>query len=204
VTFSSDLQNDFGEIDIYLFDQLLKGRFDSRKTILDAGCGRGRNIRWFLRNGFTVYGIDSDPAAIAHVRQVAAQLAPSLPPAHFINDDLSQLHWRDRTMDAVISSAVLHFSRDEEHFGAMLEELWRVLKPGGLLFVRLASTIGLEVKPRWLDGRRARLPDGSERFVVDEKFLLAWTDTLGARLIEPLKTTNVQHQRCMTTWIFEK
>jgi SAM-dependent methyltransferase len=204
VTFSSDLQNDFGEIDIYLFDQLLKGRFDSRKTILDAGCGRGRNIRWFLRNGFTVYGIDSDPAAIAHVRQVAAQLAPSLPPAHFINDDLSQLHWRDRTMDAVISSAVLHFSRDEEHFGAMLEELWRVLKPGGLLFVRLASTIGLEVKPRWLDGRRARLPDGSERFVVDEKFLLAWTDTLGARLIEPLKTTNVQNQRCMTTWIFEK
>jgi SAM-dependent methyltransferase len=204
VTFSSDLQNDFGEIDIYLFDQLLKGRFDSRKTILDAGCGRGRNIRWFLRNGFTVYGIDSDPAAIAHVRQVAAQLAPSLPPAHFINDDLSQLHWRDRTMDAVISSAVLHFSRDEEHFGAMLEELWRVLKPGGLLFVRLASTIGLEVKPRWLDGRRARLPDGSERFVVDEKFLLAWTDTLGARLIEPLKTTNVQTQRCMTTWIFEK
>lgn len=204
MTFSSDLQNDFGEIDIYLFDQLLKGRFDSRKTILDAGCGRGRNIRWFLRNGFTVYGIDSDPAAIAHVRQVAAQLAPSLPPAHFINDDLSQLHWRDRTMDAVISSAVLHFSRDEEHFGAMLEELWRVLKPGGLLFVRLASTIGLEVKPRWLDGRRARLPDGSERFVVDEKFLLAWTDTLGARLIEPLKTTNVQNQRCMTTWIFEK
>lgn len=204
MTFSSDLQNDFGEIDIYLFDQLLKGRFDSRKTILDAGCGRGRNIRWFLRNGFTVYGIDSDPAAIAHVRQVAAQLAPSLPPAHFINDDLSQLHWRDRTMDAVISSAVLHFSRDEEHFGAMLEELWRVLKPGGLLFVRLASTIGLEVKPRWLDGRRARLPDGSERFVVDEKFLLTWTDTLGARLIEPLKTTNVQNQRCMTTWIFEK
>lgn len=204
MTLSSDLRDQFGEIDIYLFDQILKGRFDSRKTILDAGCGTGRNIRWFLRQGFTVYGIDSDPAAVAHVRQIASRLAPSLPAAHFLNGELARLHWRDKTMDAAISSAVLHFSRDERHFGAMLEELWRVLKPGGLLFVRLASTIGLEAKLRWLEGRRARLPDGSERFVVDEEFLMMWTDTLNARLLEPLKTTNVQNQRCMTTWILEK
>ena len=204
MTFSETLRDDIGEIDIYLFDQLLKGRFDSRRTILDAGCGTGRNLRWFLRNGFTVYGIDNDPAAVAHVRQLASQLAPSLPAAHFINGDLERLHWRDKTMDAVISSAVLHFARDEERFGVMLEELWRVLRPGGLLFVRLASTIGLEAKPRWIDGRRARLPDGSVRFVVDEKFLLAWTDALGARMLEPLKTTNVQNQRCMTTWVLEK
>jgi SAM-dependent methyltransferase len=204
VSLSSSLHDEFGEIDIYLFDQLLKGRFDSRKTILDAGCGTGRNIRWFLKHGFAVHGIDSNPAAIARVRQVAAELAPSLPSAHFIAMDLSRLPWRDHTMDAVISSAVLHFARDEEHFGQMLGELWRVLRPGGLLFARLASTIGLEVKLRWLVGRRARLPDGSERFVVDEAFLLDWTDRLGAELVEPLKTTNVQNQRCMTTWVLQK
>lgn len=201
MTYSSALRDEFGEIDIYLFDQLVKGRFDTRESVLDAGCGTGRNLRWFLRQGFAAYGIDGDPAAIARVRRIAAELAPAIPPAHFIVGDLSRLPWRDKTMDAVISSAVLHFSRNEDHFGEMLGELWRVLRPGGLLFARLASTIGLEVKLRWIDGRRARLPDGSERFVVDERFLMTWTEQLGATLIEPLKTTNVQNQRCMTTWV---
>jgi hypothetical protein len=49
-----------------------------------------------------------------------------------------------------------------------------------------------------------RLPDGSERFVVDEATLLTWTSTLGGRLGDPLKTTNVQQMRCMTTWVMEK
>jgi len=201
---SSQLQDDFGAIDIYLFDQLLKGQFDERRSVLDAGCGSGRNLPYFLKNGFAVYGIDSDPAAIARVRRLAAKLAPSLPPAHFIAGDLANLRWRDNTMDAVISSAVLHFAESEEHFGAMLREMWRVLKPGGVLFARLASTIGLEVAVRWIEGRRARLPDGSVRFLVDERFLTAWTAALGGRHVEPIKTTNVQNQRCMTTWVLEK
>jgi SAM-dependent methyltransferase len=201
---SSELHDEFGGIDIYLFDQLLKGRFDDRHDILDAGCGPGRNLPWFLSHGFSVYGIDGDPAAIAHVRRLAASLAPALPPAQFVNGDLSALPWRDATMDVVISSAVLHFARNEEDFGEMVRELWRVLRPGGLLFARLASIIGLEVPVRWLRGRRARLPDGSTRFLVDEQFLLAWTDSLGARLLDPIKTTNVQNQRCMTTWVVEK
>lgn len=201
---SSQLQDEFGAIDIYLFDQLLKGQFDERRTILDAGCGNGRNLPYFLRNGFTVYAIDSDAAAIAHVRRQAAKLAPEVPASQFVQGDLCNLPWRDRTMDAVISSAVLHFAADEERFGAMLREMWRVLKPGGLLFARLASTIGLESPVRWIEGRRARLPDGSVRFLVDERFLTAWRDALGGRHLEPIKTTNVQNQRCMTTWILEK
>ena len=201
---SSRLQDEFGAIDIYLFDQLLKGQFDERETVLDAGCGNGRNLPYFLANGFSVYGIDADPAAIAHVRKLAAKLAPSLPAAHFITGDLCNLPWRENTMDAVISSAVLHFAADEERFGAMLREMWRVLKPGGLFFARLASTIGLETPVRWIEGRRARLPDGSVRFLVDERFLTAWKEALGGRHVEPLKTTNVQNQRCMTTWVMEK
>lgn len=201
---SSQLQEEFGAIDIYLFDQLLKGQFDERQTVLDAGCGNGRNLPYFLKNGFSVYGIDSDEAAIAHVRRLAARLAPALPPGHFIHGDLCNLPWRDKTMDAVISSAVLHFAADEERFGAMLHEMWRVLKPGGVLFARLASTIGLEVPVRWIEGRRARLPDGSVRFLVDERFLTAWTAALGGRHLEPLKSTNVQNQRSMTTWVVGK
>lgn len=201
---SADLQARFGAIDIYLFDQLLKGQFDERRRVLDAGCGTGRNLPYFLQNGFEIFAADSDPAAVSRVRALARELAPALPDGNFYAGELSALPWPDGTMDAAICSAVLHFARDEAHFGGMLAEMWRVLAPGGFFFARLASTIGLDRPVRWLGNRRGILPDGSERFIVDEPLLLAWTERLGARQIEPLKTTNVQHQRCMTTWCLEK
>jgi len=196
---SAELRASFGEIDIYLFDQLARGRFDDRRRILDAGCGDGRNLVYFLRHGFDCHGIDRDPSAIAGLRRVAAAVAPQLSPERFQIGELDHLPWPDASMSAVICSAVLHFADDEAHFGGMVEELWRVLALDGLLFARLASNIGLEdaIGPA---GRRARLPDGSDRFVVDEAMLLDWTTRLGGRLTDPIKTTNVQQQRCMTTW----
>jgi len=201
---SAELRSAFGDIDIYLFDQLARGRFDRRRRVLDAGCGDGRNLVFFLKNGFTCFGIDRDPAAIAQVRALATGLAPATPPAHFVTGELDDLPWPDGSMDAVIASAVLHFVRDEPHFARIVQELWRVLAPGGLLFARLASTIGLEIVLGSVAGTRVRLPDGSDRFVVDLTMLLDWTERLGGQLVDPIKTTNVQGQRCMTTWCVEK
>ena len=201
---SGPLREQFGDIDIYLFDQLLKGRFDSVRRVLDAGCGSGRNIRFLLARGFEVFGVDQDPASVAAVRALAARLAPQIPASHFEVAPVERLPWPDESMDAVLSSAVLHFASDETRFEAMIAEMWRVLRPGGLFFARLASTIGLAAPVEWLAGRRARLPDGSERFVVDEPMLLRLTATLGAEWLEPLKTTNVQNQRAMTTWCLRK
>jgi tellurite methyltransferase len=193
----------FGDIDIYLFDQLLRGRFDRRPRMLDAGCGDGRNLTYFLRRGFTAFGIDRDPAAIERVQALALQLAPDLPARNFRTGEIDKLPWDDGSMDAVVSSAVLHFASGLAHFDRMIEEMWRVLAPDGMLFARLASNIGLEavVGPA---GRRVRLPDGSDRFVVDEAILLERTQRLGGRLLDPLKTTNVQQRRCMTTWCVQK
>jgi SAM-dependent methyltransferase len=193
----------FGEIDIYLFDQILKGRFDRRPRVLDAGCGPGRNLVYFLQNGFNCFVADNDSAAVAHVRGLALRLAHELPDGNCYVGQLDELPWADNSIDAVVCSAVLHFSRDEAHFNRTVEELWRVLAPGGLFFARLASNIGLErqVGPA---GRRVRLPDGSDRFVVDEEMLLRLTDHLGGELVDPIKTTNVQGQRCMTTWVATK
>jgi SAM-dependent methyltransferase len=201
---STVLREQFGEIDIYLFDQLLKGRFDTLTRVLDAGCGSGRNVRFLLGVGFEVFGVDQDPAAVAGVRALAARLAPHLPARQFEVAPVERMPWPAECMDAVLSSAVLHFARDEAQFDAMLREMWRVLRPGGLFFARLASTIGLEAPVEWLNGRRARLPDGSERFVVDETMLLRLTETLGGELLDPLKTTNVHNQRAMTTWCVRK
>ena len=200
---SAGLRTEFGEIDIYLFDQLLRGRFDRRRRVLDAGCGGGRNLPYFLRHRFDVRAVDADAAAIRSVRQLAASLHPALPPDQIHCGPLDSLPWKDGSTDAVICSAVLHFARDQREFDAMLEEMWRVLAPGGLLFARLATSIGLERHLSSSTGRM-RLPDGSERFVVDQSTLLAWTSRLGGTLADPLKTTNVQDMRCMTTWVLEK
>ena len=198
-----ELPAKFGDIDIYLFDQLLRGRFDQRPRVLDAGCGDGRNLMYFLRRGFTCFGIDRDPAAVERVRAFAAQLAPSLPLQNFRTGELDHLPWDDASMDAVVCSAVLHFSTDLAHFDRIIQELWRVLARDGMLFARLASNIGLE-DAVGAGGRRARLPDGSDRFLVDEAILLERTQRLGGQLLDPIKTTNVQQQRCMTTWCLEK
>ena len=199
------LAEQFGPIDIYLFDQILRGRILPGMRILDAGCGGGRNLVYLLREGFDVYAIDSDPAAVDAVRELAADLAPKpLPPGNFRAEPLEKISLPDSSVDVVISSAVLHFAPDDKHFNAMLRAMWRVLKPGGLLFCRLASSIGIERQITPLSGRRHLLPDGSERYLVDATLLVKLTEELDGELADPIKTTVVQDERSMTTWVVRK
>jgi len=200
----TDLPSLFGPIDIYLFDQILRGRIAPGMTVFDAGCGQGRNLVFFLREGYDVSAVDPAPAAIEAVRALAARLAPGLPASNFRAEAVESTSFEDGCADVVVSSAVLHFARDEGHFRAMLGGSWRVLKPGGLFFCRLASSIGMEDRMVPLGNRRFMLPDGSDRFLVDEPYLLALTKELGGRLLDPLKTTVVQDQRCMTTWVLRR
>jgi tellurite methyltransferase len=200
----ADLQTQFGLIDIYLFDQLLRGRITAGSRVLDAGCGSGRNLVYLLRSGCDVSAADSSPDAIAAVRRLAASLAPQLPAENFRVERLERLSFPDASADVVISSAVLHFASDDAQFEAMLHAMWRVLAPGGLLFARLASSIGMERRVRHLGGRRFHLPDGSERYLVDAALLASLTRRLGGELLDPLKTTVVQDQRAMTTWVVRK
>jgi tellurite methyltransferase len=198
------LQDQFGGIDIYLFDQLLRGRIHPGMRVLDAGCGPGRNLVYFLRSGYDVFATDADQKAVAAVRRMAALLAPAFAPENFRVEPVEHMTFRDGFADLVISSAVLHFAADDTQFGAMVNEMWRVLKPGGMLFCRLASTIGMESRMKPLRHGRYLLPDGSERYLVTETTLMSVTGQLGGTLIDPLKTTVVQDQRCMTTWILRK
>jgi tellurite methyltransferase len=187
------LEEQFGPIDIYLFDQILRGRIRPGMRILDAGCGSGRNLVYFLNEGYEVFGVDADARGVQ-----------ALPAGNFRNENIEDMSFPDAFADVVISSAVLHFARDDNHFRAMLQGTWRVLKPGGLLFCRLASSIGIESQITNAGGRRFLLPDGSERYLVDEDLLMRLTKDLGGRLLDPLKTTVVQNQRSMTTWIVRK
>jgi 2-polyprenyl-3-methyl-5-hydroxy-6-metoxy-1,4-benzoquinol methylase len=200
----SDLEREFGQIDIYLFDQLLRGRIRAGMRVLDAGCGSGRNLVYMMQSGVEVFATDADAGSIDHVRQLAATLSPALPKENFRVELVEHMSFHDGFADVVISSAVLHFARDHDQFSAMVTEMWRVLKPGGLLFARLASSIGMESRVQPLSDGRFLLPDGSQRYLVDEQRLLALTEQLSGRLLDPIKTTIVQNQRCMTTWVVQK
>ncbi len=195
------LEEEFGRIDIYLFDQMQRGRIKRGMRVLDAGCGSGRNVHYLLREGFSVDGIDRNPQAVERARRLAAEMGIAEAAQRFRVGDITEMPYDDDAFEVVLSSAVLHFATDETEFGHMVSEMWRVLAPGGILWARLASSIGIESQVTPLGHRRHLLPDGSERFLVDEDFLISWTQRLGGALKDPLKTTIVQGLRCMTTWV---
>lgn len=198
------LQEQFGQIDIYVFDQLLKGRIAPGMTILDAGCGYGRNLVYLLREGYEVYAADEDAKAVESVRAFARTVAPALPETNFRVEAVEAMSFDSECADVVISNTVLHLARDDEQFERMLKGSWRVLKPGGLFFCRIASTIGMENEFEQVEGRRYRSLDGAVRYLVDAAMLGEMAERLGAELAEPLKTTVVQKQRAMTTWVVRK
>ena len=196
------LQEQFGQIDIYVFDQILRGNIAAPMCVLGAGCGYGRNLVHLLREGCQVFALDADPAAIDHVRQLSASLGAGLPAENFQVGSIEQMPFPSGFADVVICNAVLHFARDGRHFRSQLSELWRVVKPGGMLFCRLGSRIGMDFEP--VRGNVFRVGDGSEWFLVDEEMLLDLTEEMDAVLVDPLKTTIVQDYRCMTTWVLRK
>jgi SAM-dependent methyltransferase len=197
-------QEEFGSIDIYLFDQLLKGRLQPGMSILDAGCGGGRNLIYFLRRGFKVYGVDQSPDAVAQIRLLASQIAPDHSADMFRVEHIEQMSFADESFDVVISSAVLHFAPDETHWHAMVNEMWRVLKPGGVFFSRLSSTVGIKDQLVPLGNRRYRLPTGHDWFLVDFEMLDKKTRELGGEWLEPFKTVVVHNLRSMSNWCLRK
>ena len=149
-----DLLARLGNIDIYLFDQLLKGRIEPGRRILNAGCGGGRNIAYLLGTGCDVYCVDRSQAAIQACSRLVAELRPDLPAGHIRHEPVERLSFESSFFDLVIASALLHFAEDEDHFEAMLRELWRVLQPGGLFFARLASSRCLADQIQWIGPRK--------------------------------------------------
>lgn len=195
------LRAELAGMDIYLLDEVLKGRFPAGCSILDVGCGAGRNLIWFARNGFDVHAVDADADAVAALKVHTKGL---LGDERIRQARLGELPYEDASFDAVLCIAVLHFMRDEVEWHRAVNDLWRVLKPGGVLFARFGTTISIEANLRHLEGRRYRLPNGMELFYPDLQALLDKQQELGAEQLEPIKTVNVQHKRTMSNWVLRK
>src|SRR5688572_19061119 len=102
----SAVRDEWGDIDIYVFDQLLRGRIAPGMRVFDAGCGAGRNLVYLLRSGYEVFGVDSDAASIRAVQRLAAQLAPALPAENFRVEQIERGTFPAALADVVLSSAV--------------------------------------------------------------------------------------------------
>jgi tellurite methyltransferase len=199
-----ELNQELGNMDIYLLDALLKGRFSPAMRILDAGCGEGRNLHWFIRNNYDAWGCDSNPAAIRMLQYVARSLNKHFDKNRFISVALEELPYPNEMFDAVICNAVLHFAENRQHFMNMWAHLYRVLKPGGLLFVRMTSTLGIESSIKEASEGKFFLPDGSLRFLLTQELLEVLLKSYPASLIEPMKSVVVQDARSMATLVLQK
>ncbi len=197
----SSINQYFGNVDIYLLDQILKNKFQPDMKVLDAGCGEGRNLIYFLNSGFDVYGVDTSIAAVKALRFIAGSIRPDLHRDQFQEGDIENLSYPDHSFDLIIASAVLHFARNDKHFHKMFGELVRCLKPGSMLFVRMTSDIGIEEKVAPLESGRFFLPDGTERFLLTRKILLELVQRHSLIYLEEFKTVNVNDLRCMSTLI---
>ncbi|MEZ5007197.1 MAG: class I SAM-dependent methyltransferase [Chitinophagales bacterium] len=194
----------FGQTDIYLIDQILKGTYDDCKNILEVGCGNGRNLHYFLNQNFNVSGIDLNSAAIENCKMLANDLSTKPALTNFKVEDVCSNTLKEASFDLVISNAVFHFANNLNHFENMLFSTWKLIKPNGFLFCRLASNIGIEGFIEEISTGKYLLPDGSQRFLVNQHMLLNYTHNMQGELHELIKTTNVQNLRCMTTWCLRK
>ena len=189
-----------GNTDIYLLDQIMKNRYKVSDTILDAGCGEGRNLHWFLLNNISIYGIDSNAASIAELKS----RYPHIPGNTFHNAPVEQMPFEDNYFNHIICSAVLHFAKNTDHFHDMISELVRVLKPKGSLFIRMTSDIGIEQSVELIADGVYRIPDSSKRFLLTRALLQNIIQKHDLLFLEPLKTVNVNDLRCMSTLVLQK
>lgn len=196
----NDIQALIGNTDIYLLDQMMKGRYSKDDTILDAGCGGGRNLHWFLLNKMNVYATDVVPQTIPGL----PGKDPRFPYERFITCPVEDMPFKDGFFDHIISSAVLHFAKTTVHFFSMLSEMLRVLKAGGTLFIRMTSDIGIETKVRPLGEGVYSIPDGSRRFLLTRSLLKEIFEHYPVRFLEEFRTVNVNDVRCMSTLVLVK
>jgi ubiquinone/menaquinone biosynthesis C-methylase UbiE len=177
----------------------MKGRYLPHQKILDAGCGSGRNMKWFLNNDFEIYGVDSSDSAIIHLKEIN----PSLPEQQLQVAVLEKLPFIKKIFDHIICSAVLHFAVDVPHFKQILSKMLRLLSPSGTLFIRMASDVGIEDKVKLISNGN-KIPDGSMRFLLTRSLPDKCMQEFQLSFLEPFKTVNVNDPRCMSTLLLQK
>lgn len=104
-----------------------------RSPTVDLACGPGRHSLELSRRGHSVVGIDLSEPFLFKARNAAKRLDKDSPPARFVCGDLRQLMLAGASFESVLllGNSYGYFRDDENR--AMLDEMRRILRPGGLL-----------------------------------------------------------------------
>ncbi len=107
------------------------------KNILDVGCGSGRHVVYFSQKGFDVSGIDNSQEGIniSNNWLKETNLHANLKLASFFK----KFPFKDNYFDAVISTWSIHHGK-EKQVKFSINEIKRVLKPNGLIYISVTST----------------------------------------------------------------
>lgn len=183
-------------VDVYLLDQALKNRLNASTKILDAGCGSGRNFSWLANEGMDISGFDPNASAIAALRETWPRYAHAL---HV--STIEEFETSDK-FEFIICNAVLHFAESHEAFQTQFARLVQLLVPGGILFVRMTTSMGMGDSLNINEKGVCTLPDTSVRYVLTRTQIDHLLKEHKLRLLEPIKTVLVEQLRSMAVMVF--
>lgn len=199
-----DINNLFGDMDLYLMDQLLKGAFPGG-SVLDIGFGQGRNLVFFIQQGLTTYGIEKDSNAVTLLEYFLKSLKIANPPS-LLHGDAMALPYEDDKFDLVISTRTFHFLENLSAFWKAWQEIRRTLKPGGLLYFSMNSLIGIpsDELPEAKQNGIFRFEDGSEELLLTPEILkeIALMDCYEP--VELAKTVHIEGVRSESILVLRK
>ncbi|MFW9969486.1 MAG: class I SAM-dependent methyltransferase [Candidatus Odinarchaeota archaeon] len=116
------------------------------QKILDIGSGTGRHLIFFSKKGFEIYGFDASPKAISIAKEWLAD--ENLNVEIKLHSMQEKFPYENNFFDAVISIQVIHHNKIKEIIKTV-NEIERVLKIGGLIFITVPRLEGREDSDDW-------------------------------------------------------
>ena len=101
------------------------------KTLLDLGCGDGRDSIYFFNKGLKVRAVDFSFSGIK-------KLKLQNPKVNYILSDIKKIKFKTNSFDIIYAHLSLHYF-DDETTSKIFDNLYRILKKNGLLFVKCKS-----------------------------------------------------------------
>ncbi len=185
-----EINNYFGDMDIFLMDLILKGKIPEKGKVLDAGCGEGRNGIYFINNQYSYTGVDTDRSKVSLIEFLSGGTESS-----FFVEDIKTFAERKETFDFIVCSRVLHFAESVDHFYEMWNDLISMLNPRAIIYISMDSVIDTDIGEA-KDNGRFLFPDGEVRFAITKEI---YKDIKkGFEEIESLKTLVAHEKRAQS------
>jgi len=198
-----ELNKELGNADLFLIDQILKGSFHPGMRILDAGCGEGRNMIYFVRNNFSIYGIDPDPVKVSMAKLIARSSNKNFTIENILVSSIEDNPFPNEFFDVVLCINVLHSANDSEHFMRLLEAQIRILKRGGLFYISMESDMEGKSKCEKIAPRKGALADRVSLRMTSDLFnrILSLNSLIKN---EPVRTLHIEETIRISGFWFRK